>query len=465
MKVFRKNAPLVAQVGATMSLALPVIGSNLTQSLKHLTDAVMLGWYGVEELAGGVLGATLLTVLFLVGSGCAMATVPLAASAEGAGQTWRVRRVVRMGLWLSIAFGVIILYPLWHTEAFLLMVGQEETTAGLAGDYMRIAMWSLFPSLGIMALKSFFFALVQPRVVLWATLAGALFNIVANYALIFGNLGFPEMGIEGAAVATIAAHGLAFAVMVGYVYSKPLFRQYSLFSNFFRPDWPVAVEVFNLGWPISATLVAETGFFATTMLMMGWIDTATLAAHGIVLEIAAFVFMIYLGLANAGTVMVGRALGAGRRDEIVLAYQAATILCLVAVAIVVCVLLTFPETLVRAFLSSTDENAPLVVSAGVSLIYVAVLFQAGDALQVVALGLLRGLKDTHFPMIIAAFSYTVVGIPVSYLAGFTFGGGGPGVWSGLVVGLGIAAVLLYIRFNRLLARLDFKSMDQSSRFS
>ena len=451
---FSNRGPLTSQILSTLGLALPVIGSNLTQSLKHLTDAVMLGWYGIDELAGGVLGATLFTVTFIVGSGCAMATLPLAASAEGSGQTWRVRRVIRMGLWLSIIFGMLALWPLWQTEEFLLILDQEPSTAALAGDYMQIAVWGLLPALGIMALKSFFMALVRPQIVLWSTLAGALFNIIANYALIFGNWGFPELGIQGAAVATVVSQSMAMAIMLMFLRVKPAFRQYALFSNFLKPDWPVFVEVFKLGWPISATLVAETGFFAITAVMMGWIDTESLAAHGIVLEIAAVMFMIYLGLANAGTVMVGRAFGTMDRDGIILASRAVIILCVVAVAGTMLIFVSIPETLVGAFLDSDSGNIDRVVEIGVTLMYIAAIFQIGDALQVVALGLLRGLKDTQFPMIVAAISYAVIGVPASYLLGFTFGGEGAGVWFGFVIGLSCAAALLLVRFRLLLGKLD-----------
>ncbi len=449
-----KDGPLGDQVRATLSLALPVIGSNLTQSLKHLTDAIMLGWYGVDELAGGVLGTTLFSVVFIVGSGCAMATVPLAASAEGSGLTWRVRRVIRMGIWLSLIYGVLVLLPLWNTRWLLVSLGQEELTASLAGDYMRIAMWGMLPALGIMALKSFFMALVRPRIVLWATLAGVVLNILANYGLIFGNWGFPELGIKGAAIATVVSHCFALLIMFLYTEFKPDFRKYSLFSNFLRPDWPAFREVFRLGWPISATLVAETGFFAITAIMMGWIDTETLAAHGITLEIAAFVFMIYLGLANAGTVQIGRAIGLQDRAGIFLASRAVIMLCVGAVAIVVLVMVSVPETLISAFLDTDADNADHVIAIGVSLLYVAAAFQLADALQVVALGLLRGLSDTHLPMIIATFSYAVLGLPASYLLGFTLGGGGVGVWTGFVIGLGCAAVLLFLRYRLLLSRLE-----------
>ena len=448
---------LAIQIRSTLILALPIIGSNFTQSIKHLTDAVMLGWYGVEELAGGVLGGTLFSVTFIVGSGCAMAALPLAASAEGTGQTWRVRRVIRMGLWLSMAFGFLAFWPLRQTEEFLLLLGQKPSTAALTGDYMRIAVWGLFPALGIMALKSFFMALIRPQIVLWSTLAGALFNAIANYALIFGNWGFPELGIKGAAVATVVSQSMAMMIMLAFIFSKPELRQYALFSNFLRPDWPVFKEVFKLGWPISATLVAETGFFAVAAVMVGWINTESLAAHGIAIELSAFVFMAYLGLANAGTVMVGKAVGGKDRTAIAVASKAAIVLSVAAVAVFVTLFLSFPEHLVRAFLADDASDIERVVKIGVHLLYVSAAFQLCDSLQVVALGLLRGLKDTKLPMAIAAFSYAALGVPSSYALGFWLGLGAVGVWLGFVIGLGCAALLLLLRFRELLAKLDLES--------
>ena len=443
------------QLWATMLFAIPLIGSNVAQSSKHLVDAIMLGRYGVDELAAGVLAGTMFIITFVVGSGFAMAAIPMAAEARGSGLTWKVRRIVRMSFWLSTLYWLILFVPLHYAEALFLMLGQQPEIAQLAGEYMTIALWGVFPAMTVMVLKSFFMALGKARVILWTTALGAIVNVPANYALVFGNWGAPELGIKGAAYATIAAHSLTLVVMVIYLLLDPVSRSYNLLLRFYRVEWKILGRVFTIGWPISATLISEIGLFAACSVMMGWIDTATLAAHGIALETAGFVFMVYLGFANASTAQVGFAVGTRSKTSLVLAAQAAIFLTTLTATAVMLIFLIFPEHLVRAFLDTESDEAAMVLSIGIQLLYLAAAFQIGDALQVVALGLLRGLSDTRIPMIIAVFSYAGVGLPVSYFLGFTVGMQGVGIWCGFIAGLAAAAILLLLRFHQKTRTLNF----------
>ena len=416
-----------------------------------MTDAVMLGWYGVEELAAVVLGGIMFTVIFLVCSGFAMAVIPLAASAAGAGRTWRVRRLVRMGIWISMLFGMLAVIPMWNSESIFVAIGQKPGTAALAGDYLRIALWGIFPALMIMALKSFFLALVRPQIVLTSTVVGALLNVLANHILIFGNWGAPELGLIGAAIASVVSQSFSLLVMIGYLLAVREFREYALFSRWWKPEWAAFSEVFRLGWPVGATLLAEVGFFGVSAIMMGWVDTVTLAAHGIAIEITAMVFMVYLGLSNAGTVQLGRAVGAADHSGLVEVTKSVIVLTILSVIVVVAVFLLVPEILVNAFLDKDDPKSADVAAVALVLMRLSAMFQLADALQVVALGLLRALQDTRVPMIVATVSYMAVGVPTSYILAFVFGFGGPGIWIGFVVGLGLAASLLLIRFRFRLA--------------
>lgn len=442
------------QLWLTLAFAMPLIGSNLAQSSKHVVDAVMLGRYGVDELAAGVLGGTIFLITFVVGSGFAMASIPLAAEARGAGLTWKVRRTLRMTFWLSTVYFLLLLIPLHYVEPFLLLVGQELVIAQLTGEYMTIALWGVFPAIIVMNLKSFFMALGKPNVILWSTVIGAAINVPANYAFIFGNWGAPELGIKGAAYATIFAHSFTMIAMFIYLFINRTCRSYSLLSRLWRPEWKILVNVFRLGWPVSATLTTEIGLFAVCSIMMGWIGTASLAAHGIVLESAALVFMIYLGFANAVTTQVGFAVGSQDQNGVVLAANAALFLTIVVVIVVVIVFVLLPETLVQVFLRDSEESAE-VLRIGVNLVYMAAAFQLADALQVVALGLLRGLRDTKVPMIIAAVSYSIIGLPAGYYFGFIVGLEGIGVWIGFIAGLGSSAILLLTRFRRKLRSMSF----------
>ncbi len=442
----RTQKPYLEHAKAALVLGLPLIGSHVAQVGISLTDSVMLGWYDIESLAAQVLGSTLFFVLFIMGSGFAFAVMPMVAQAEGAGNNTQVRRVTRMGLWASIMFAVLAMPLMLGGEGVLSLLGQTDVMAAQGGVYLQIASWGIFPALMVMVLKSFLAALERTQIVLWVTLGAVAANILVNYALIFGNWGAPELGIRGAAYASVIVQFISLVCLAAYV--AMVAPEHALFQRFWRPDWAALGEVFRLGWPIGITNLAEVGLFAAASVMMGWLGTVELAAHGIALQISSLTFMVHLGLSNAATVRAGRALGRGDPVGLKLGAQTIVALSFFAAAVTVFFFLAIPEVLLGAFLAPDDPQRDIVIAAGVSLLAAAALFQLTDGAQVMALGLLRGVQDTRVPMVIAALSYWVVGVPCSYVLGFMLGWGGVGVWLGLALGLALAGVFMSLRFWR-----------------
>ncbi|MFN3645308.1 MAG: MATE family efflux transporter [Gemmobacter sp.] len=438
--------PYHAHARALLVLGLPLIGSHVAQMALHVTDTVMLGWYGVLPLAAGVLGASSFFLLFMLGSGFAHAVMPLVAAAMGAGDETRVRRDTRMGLWLSIGYGAAIYPVFWFSGPLLLALGQDAQVSALAQDYLRIAGLGMVPALMVMVLRSWLSALEHTRVVLAVTLLGVAVNAALNWALIFGNWGAPELGLAGAAVASVLVQVVTLVAVAGYGALHPGLRRFRILQRLWRPDWPAMRLVFRLGWPIGLTSLMEGGLFHAAALMMGWIGTVELAAHGIALEITAVTFMIHVGLSNAATIRTGRAEGEG--DARALRDGAAVALVL-SQGIGLFIIATFvlaPEPLIRLFLDMGDPDAGRIVAYGSLLLLCAAAFQVADAAQVMALGLLRGIRDTRVPMLIAALCYWVIGIPASYGMAFGLGWGGVGLWLGLVLGLSLTAAALLVRF-------------------
>lgn len=429
-----------------LALGFPLILSNLAQMAINVTDTVMLGWYSVEALAAVTLMGTVSFVLFIVGSGFAFAVMPLVASASEAGDESQVRRVTRMGMWLSVLYFACVLPLMLWSRPLLLLMGQDPEISAIAQGYARIAAWGMLAALMVMVLKSFLSALEITRVVLWATLAAAVMNAVVNYALIFGNWGAPELGARGAAFASLVSAFVSLVFLA--LYTRRKLPQHALFQRLWRPDWVAMRLVFRLGWPIGLTNLAETGLFAATAVMMGWLGTVPLAAHGIALQLASLTFMVHVGLSSAATVRAGRAFGRGDTRSLRDGGKVAVALSAFAALLTIILFLALPETLVGLFIDPGDPDHPAILLAGVSLLAVAAIFQFADSAQVMALGLLRGVQDTQVPMVLAGVSYWLVGISASYLLGFTFGFGGVGIWSGLVVGLALAGLLMHLRFWR-----------------
>ncbi len=439
---------LTAHARATLVLGVPLIGSHLAQMALHVTDTVLLGWYGVHELAAVVLGSSMFYVTFVFGSGFAQAVMPLVAQSMGRGDEAQVRRDTRMGLWLSIGFGLLT-YPLfWWSEPLLLALGQEADVARLGQDFLRIAGLGMIPALMVMAIKGYLAALERTQVVLWVTLAAVLVNAALGYALIFGHWGAPELGVRGAGLASLLVQILTAALLLIYAGWLPELRRFHLLQRFWRMDRGALVSVFRLGWPIGVTGFAESGLFAATAVMIGWIGAIPLAAHGIALEVTSLTFMLHLGLSNAATVRAGRAHGAGDRIGLRDGAKAAIGLSVIIGCVNIVLMLAFAQQIIGLFLDMSKPASAEILAYGVMLLMFAALFQMTDAMQVMALGLLRGMQDTKVPMIMATVSYWGIGLPAGYVLGFPLGWGGGGLWLGLVIGLTVAAISMMWRFWR-----------------
>ncbi len=444
----RPAAAYSLHVRALLGLGLPLIGSHLAQMALHVTDTVLLGWYGVSELAAVVLGASFFFVLFILGSGFGISVMGMIASALGQGDETGVRRETRMALWLSLIFSLLTLPVFWFSGPILTALGQRPEVAVLAQQFLRIAGLGMAPALVVMVLKSYLAALERTQVVLWVTLAGVGLNFLVGWVCIFGHWGAPELGVRGAALASLVTQLVAAALLSAYAALQRDSRRFQLFRRFWRPDWQAFAQVLRLGLPVGITGLAESCLFVASSAMMGWIGTVELAAHGIALEIAALAFMVHLGLSNAATVRAGRARGEG--DPVALRAGAitATVLSAGFACAMIVLFLGAPQLLIAGFLDRAKPESAAILAFGTTLLAMAALFQFFDAMQVIGLGLLRGVQDTRVPMLITGVAYWAVGVPASYLLAFPLGLGGPGLWLGLAIGLATAAAPLMLRFWR-----------------
>ncbi|SDY12298.1 MATE family efflux transporter [Citreimonas salinaria] len=439
-------APLTfsGHLRSVLTLGLPLIGGHLAQFAIGLTDTLMIGWYGVPELAALTLAHSFLFTLFLFGAGFGWAVMPMVATFAARGQEVMVRRATRMALWLSILYFVLVMPLAWFSAPMLRALGQSDEIAQMAQTYLRIAGWGMLPALGVMVLKNYLAGLEHTRIVLWITLAAAVANVIANYALIFGNWGAPELGIAGAAIASVLSHLTSLVFVILYAVRK--LPEHQIFVRFWRPDVEMFSQVARLGIPIGVTTLAEVMLFAGSAVLMGALGVIPLAAHGIAIQVSTATFMIQMGLSNAATVRAGTALGHADAGHLAEGARAVLVLGMAAVSAAMLLFLSLPEPLIGLFLDPSEPDRAAIIETGRVLLIMAALFQAADGLQVIHIGLLRGLQDTRVPMLMAALAYWGIGMPAAWALGLPLGFGGVGVWAGLTLGLAVAAVLLAWRF-------------------
>ncbi len=442
------GAGFVRELRETGRLAVALALAQLGQIAIGTTDVLMVGRLGKAPLAAIGLGWGFYLFFLLFGIGVLIAVSALAAQAYGAGQPRTLRRTVRQGLWLAVLLSAPILVILSQAERIFLALGQDAELAASAGAYVDTVMWALPPALWYMSLRGFMSALGRPRPILWTMLAGVALNGFLDFALIFGEFGAPRLEATGAAIATVIAYFTMFALALAVsVWAQP-YRRYHIIHRFWRADWKKLAEIWVVGLPIGIAVAMEIGLFVGAIILMGLISTTSVAAHQIAVQSASVAFMIPLGISQAATVRVGQALGRGDRHGVTEAAWAAFGLGGALMVLTAALFLLAPHAIVGLYIDTSDPGNGNVVTLAASFLVVAGLFQVFDGAQVIAAGALRGLGDTRAPMYVAAFSFWGVGFPSCLILGFAAGLGGLGIWIGLLIGLTVAAVLLWVRFQR-----------------
>ncbi|KAA0911547.1 MATE family efflux transporter [Pusillimonas sp. ANT_WB101] len=438
------------EIYATFLLSVPLVLTNLAQIAMTVTDVIFIGRLGPQSLAASALGANLYMAIAFFALGLVSATAPMVANELGArkNSVRDVQRTVRQGLWSAVIISVPGCLVLWHGEAILLALNQPPELAVLAQEYLRALLWAMPGFLGFLVLRSFVAALQRPRAALLVALAAIAFNAAANWVLIYGKLGFPALGLLGAGFASAIASLFLFLAMVVVVVFDRRFRRYHVFSRLWQTDWLRFRAFWRLGLPIAVATAFEVTIFNAAAFLIGMLGTIELAAHAIAIQVASISFMVPYGIAQAATIRVGHANGAGRPDDVMRAGWAAFGLGISAMALAALVMVVAPQALISSFLDINDPaNAP-VVAMGVSLLAVAALFQIVDGGQVLGSGMLRGLQDTRIPMLFTAVGYWGMGLPSGAALAFWAGWGSVGVWSGLAIGLSVVAVLMMQRWMR-----------------
>jgi MATE family multidrug resistance protein len=429
------------ELRATLGLAWPLILANLTQQLIQATDVILLGRLGETQLAAATLALNLTFTINVFLLGLLLAASPMMATALGrrSNNVRDVRRTFRAGLWLLIFALPPYWLLLWNAGPIMRAFGQSAELAAAGQTFLRAYMWCTAPWLAFQLLRNFVSALERPRVVLWLSFAGIGLNALLSWALIFGRLGLPALGLTGAGLGSTLTWLVVCFALAAVVQRQRLFARFHVWGRWWRLDWERTAAMARLGAPIGITMALEMGVFALAAYFMGWIGTPAVAAHAIALQIAAITFMVPLGLSQAATVRVGRALGAGDPAAVARAGWTAWVVGVGFMAAMALAMWIFPRELVGLFLG--PSTGTVVRDLAVTFITVAAAFQLVDGAQVIGAGMLRGLHDTRWPLLFALLGYWVVGLGIGSWLAFGRNWQGLGIWIGLASGLAVVAIL------------------------
>ncbi len=434
-----------------LRLALPVMFSQAGQILVQQVDNAMVGAVGTLELAAASFANSVFLVGMVIGLGFSMGLTPLVGHAFGSKKTKECASLLHNSAILNTGISVLLVIVMYSVSFFMKQMGQTNEVAELAIPYYKILVASMIPFMFFYTIKQFSEGIGNTLTPMIITLIANVVNVIVNYLLIYGKLGFPQLGLTGAGIGTLISRvvmaGLFYYIFVKRDYFKPYLTE--LKSSKF--DFAKITRLFNVGWPIAVQVVLEVFAFVFGAIMIGWLGEVPLAAHQIGIGLASVTFMIVSGVSSATTIRVAHQYSQKNYEGLSRASYASVHLVLAfmgtsAILFVLC----------RNLLPLIYTSDPAVIAVASQLILMAAAFQIFDGLQVVMLGILRGLADVKHAMVIAFISYILISLPLSYLFGFTFKMGAVGVWVGLVASLVIAATFFYRRYVQMYKRITEK---------
>ena len=438
-----ERSPILSEIRATLAVAAPLAAANLAQMAMGITNTIMVGHLGAAALAAAGLGGMLFYMLAMLCQGVLTAVAPLAAHAIGADDHPTAGRVAGAGLIVAAALAVPIIAILTAIPSLLGLLGYEPALATEIGSYLRMIRWGAPAFLGFAVFRFLLVASFRTRIVMLVPLCAIPLNAVLNWVLIFGHFGFPALGSAGSGCATALVQWLMLLSLGGYMLAMPTRMPVRLAMRVLS-EIP---RILRLGLPIGVLLGLEVGVFGMTGILMGLLGADALGAHQLVLNVASLTFMVPLGLGQAATVRVAYQLGLGVPAAARRAAFVAVALGAVFMSVTAVLLLTLPRTIASAYVTLDDPANAALLALAVQLFVIAAVFQIFDGVQVIAVGALRGYRDTAVPMLIAAIGYWAIGFAGSWILAFPFGLGPLGLWLGLALGLAVVATSLLLRLR------------------
>lgn len=445
--ILRKDrAPWRRELRETFILATPLILGQLSSIGMNVIDTLLAGHLDARTLAAVAIGTGLWSLAIVAAIGVMLALPPSVAQLAGAGERARIGPLLRQALWLALALGVALLVLVRSAGVLLAPIGIEPEIAAETRKFLHAIAWGAPALTGYFALRGFSDGVGMTRPTMYFGLLGLLLLAPIGYVLMYGRLGLPARGAQGSGMATAIVLWIQFAAFALYLRFRRHYRELAPFSRFDAPDWPSIAGLLRLGVPMGVSVLMEAGLFVAAALLIGSLGANSVAGHQIAINVASVAFMVPLGVAMATTVRVGNAVGRGDPDAVRRAGYAGITATAFTQTLSSLVMALFPLAIATVYTADAG-----VAAMAAQLLLLAAVFQFSDGVQVAANGALRGLKDTTVPMAITALAYWGIGMPVGWWLAFRGGFGARGMWMGLIAGLTVAAVLLYLRFARMAA--------------
>ncbi|MBS7563229.1 MATE family efflux transporter [Mucilaginibacter sp. Bleaf8] len=441
-QLYQKYKP---HYNANLKLAIPVVISQLGHTLVQLSDSIIVGHFaGTISLAAVSLVNSIFVIGMVLGLGISYGITPLIAQHNGKGNFAECGRLLSNSFFLNIISGVL-LFVLIYFGSNLLMDQLDQTPAVVkeAKPFMLLLSLSIIPMLMFSTFKQFAEGLGFTKQAMMISIWGNILNICLGIIFVKGMFGIAPMGIRGVGYSTLIDRTLMAIVMGTYVFRSANFKKY--LQNFVLTaiDKVRCMQLLRIGAPISLQYAFEISAFSAAAILMGQLGSVQQAAHQVAISMASLTYMMASGVSAAAAIKSGNHFGAKNYQELRASAMASYHIIILFMMFTALLFVVCNQWL--PWIVTSDKS---VIEVASHLLIIAAVFQLFDGTQVIGLGILRGMGDVNVPTFITFLAYWVIGLPLGYLLGIHLHFGPNGIWYGLVAGLGVASILLYLRFNK-----------------
>ena len=426
-----------------VSYAVPISVAQLVRILTPIVSTVMIAHLGILPLAASSLVGSYYLVSMLFGFGMVFSVTIQASQHIGAKDYAAATRSVVNGIWLAGGIGLIALLLYILGPVILILFGQDPKIVALTPYYFYLLAISIAPYLVMFTLQQLLIAMGKPRLLFRLSILTTVVALSTNYIFVFGVGRWHGIGLAGLGVGFLLSTIIVFiATLACLVNSR---ERYPILKNLLKVDIGGVKSLFHLGWPIGLNMVVEVGAMTVLVLMIGWINHFGLAAYPIIWQISIFYIMIPFGVRQSSTALVGQLLGAKEFKKVRALSFTAIGLCVTIMLILAILYVIFNHSIIGWFLRPNMDHEQLVAGIAYKMLYITAGYQIFDAVRIVSVGCLRGLRDVHVPLVLSFIGYWLIGIPVAALFGFGWGLGAVGMWLGLAASVVFCAVVIFVR--------------------
>lgn len=430
-----------------LKLSYPVMVGLIGHSLVQFVDNAMVGRLGTAELAAISLGNSFIFLAMSFGIGFSTAITPLISESDAKKDYQKTKDILLNGILICTILGIILSLVVLIFKPIIFQIGQPENVVNLAFPYITWVAISLVPLVIFQSFKQFSDGLSLTKISMISTIIANIINVIINYILIYGKLGFPKLELVGAGVGTLISR--ISMVIIIIIIIKNNNKTKNLISSIFSLNFSKSISknILNLGYPSALQMMFEVGFFISGVWVCGLIGTNYQAANQIALNLSTMTFMVALGLSVAATIRVGNQ--KGHEDYLNLKRIAISFFILVVIIEIgfAIIFILGSEFFPWLYLSNDySEGVIETVKIASKLLIIVAVFQVFDGIQVVAQGCLRGIQDVKIPSLICFLSYIIFGLPVMVYLGLYTELKAIGVWIGFLFGLLASSFFLSFRF-------------------